>query len=214
MRAFRFLQLGLLATLLASSAVLYAQDDKPQEDKPAKQEEAKPAQPRQNEARPAAKQEDMRAPKQDEAKPAGKQDDMKAPKQEEAKPATEPARPDHPEARQEARPENARQDNARPEPARQEAARPDNAHPAAEHGRIPDDRFRANFGREHSFHPPHPEVVSGRPQFQYGGYSFVMVDAWPADWAYTDDCYIDYIDGEYFLFDLRHPGVRIALTIM
>jgi hypothetical protein len=59
-----------------------------------------------------------------------------------------------------------------------------------------------------------PVIVEGQPRFQYGGYSFALVDAWPADWTYTDDCYIDYIDGEYFLFDLRHPGMRIALFVV
>jgi hypothetical protein len=57
-------------------------------------------------------------------------------------------------------------------------------------------------------------TVQGRPGFQYGGYSFIIVDAWPADWAYTDECYVDYIDGEYFLFDLLHPGVQVALTVV
>lgn len=65
MRAFRFLNLGILAALLASSAVLYAQDEKPQEDKPAKQEE-----PKKDNAKPESK---------DMAKPESKQDDMKAP---------------------------------------------------------------------------------------------------------------------------------------
>jgi hypothetical protein len=40
MPAFRFLNLGILAALIASSAVLYAQDEKQQEDKP-RQEEPK-----------------------------------------------------------------------------------------------------------------------------------------------------------------------------
>jgi hypothetical protein len=88
-----------------------------------------------------------------------------------------------------------------------------NAQPAGKGGRIPDDKFRASFGRSHSFHPSRPTVVNGRPTFAYGGYSFVLVDPWPAEWAYTDDCYIDYVDGEYFLFDLLHPGVRIALVV-
>jgi hypothetical protein len=57
-------------------------------------------------------------------------------------------------------------------------------------------------------------MVEGAPGFFYGGYSFVLVDAWPAEWAYDDDCYVDYVDGEYFLFDLRHPGVRIALMVV
>jgi len=30
----------------------------------------------------------------------------------------------------------------------------------------------------------------------------------------TDDCYIDYIDGEYVLIDLSHPGMQIALEIV
>ena len=59
-----------------------------------------------------------------------------------------------------------------------------------------------------------PVIVEGRPRFQYSGYWFVISAPWPAGWAYTDDCYIDYIDGEYFLFDLLHPGVRIALFVV
>ena len=88
-----------------------------------------------------------------------------------------------------------------------------NAHPAGKGGHIPDDKFRASFGRSHPFHPSRPVIVNNQPTFSYGGYSFVMVDPWPAGWAYTDDCYVDYIDGEYFLFDLLHPGVRIALFV-
>jgi len=29
-----------------------------------------------------------------------------------------------------------------------------------------------------------------------------------------DDCYIEYIVGGYFLLDVAHPGVQIALTIV
>lgn len=80
-------------------------------------------------------------------------------------------------------------------------------------GHIPDDKFRANFGKQHTFAIGRPTVVNNQTTFQYGGYSFQLVDAWPTGWAYTDDCYIDYIDGEYFLFDVLHPGVRIALFV-
>src|ERR1019366_142499 len=38
-------------------------------------------------------------------------------------------------------------------------------------GRIPDDKFKANFGREHSFHVSQADYSNGR-RFQYGGYSF------------------------------------------
>jgi len=33
-------------------------------------------------------------------------------------------------------------------------------------------------------------------------------------WAYADDCYIDFIDGEYVLIDLLHPGVQIVLVVV
>ena len=87
------------------------------------------------------------------------------------------------------------------------------ARPAGKGGHIPDDKFRSSFGKQHTFHPSRPTVVNGQPTFVYGGYSFVMVDPWPAEWAYSDDCYIDYVDGEYFLFDVLHPGMRIALFV-
>ncbi len=84
-----------------------------------------------------------------------------------------------------------------------------------EHGRhIADNDFRAHFGREHRFAPGRVQVVDGRSQFIYGGYTFVLVDAWPAGWAYdADDCYVDYIDGDYYLFNVRFPGVRVLLLV-
>ena len=81
-------------------------------------------------------------------------------------------------------------------------------------GHIPDDKFHSSFGRQHTFVMQRPTVVEGRPTFQYSGYSFILVDAWPEDWAYSDECYIDSIDGEYFLFDLAHPDVRFAVVVV
>ncbi|MFZ3331474.1 MAG: hypothetical protein WA197_12640, partial [Candidatus Acidiferrales bacterium] len=81
-------------------------------------------------------------------------------------------------------------------------------------GRIPDDRFKAHFGREHHFHVGHPEVVEGRPRFSYGGYSFIIVQAWPADWGYDDDVYIIDDGGVYYLCDLAHPGVQLELDVV
>ena len=57
-------------------------------------------------------------------------------------------------------------------------------------------------------------TAQGQPGFQYGGYTFVIVDAWPAGWVNTDECYVDYVDGEYFLFDLLHPGVGVAIMVV
>jgi len=80
--------------------------------------------------------------------------------------------------------------------------------------RIDDAHFREHFGREHHFAIKHVEKVEGRPRFEYSGYRFEIAEAWPAGWSYNDDCYIDYVDGAYFLFDVRHPGVRVAVSIL
>lgn len=80
--------------------------------------------------------------------------------------------------------------------------------------RIDDAHFRSHFGHDHHFAIRHVTMVGGRPHFAYGGYNFEIVDAWPAGWSYNDNCYIDFVDGGYFLFDLRHPGVRIAVTVI
>lgn len=93
-------------------------------------------------------------------------------------------------------------------------ARQEERHEHQEHRRIADEHFREHFGREHHFAVRHVTVVEGRPRFEYGGYRFEIVQSWPAGWAYSDDCYIDFVDGEYYLFNLRHPGVRIAVTVL
>jgi len=97
---------------------------------------------------------------------------------------------------------------------KEDQAQQGHSRPAGKSAHIPDDKFRASFGRQHTFVIGHPEIVGGQPRFQYGGYWFEIVDPWPVGWAYTDDCYIDFIDGEYFIFDMLHPGVRIAVFVM
>jgi hypothetical protein len=98
--------------------------------------------------------------------------------------------------------------------ARKDESQKDASGHAGKGGRIPDDKFRSHFGRQHTFRIGHPEVVGGQPHFQYGGYAFIVVDPWPAGWAYTDDCYIDFIDGEYFIFDVVHPGVQLVVNVI
>jgi hypothetical protein len=166
MRAFRFSVVVILSMLVGCSALVYAQDDKSQEEKP-RQEEAKPE------------------PKQDEAKP---------PKPE----------------KQEEKQKQEQKDSHGQVKSEQQAG---HARPAGKGGHIPDDKFRAHFGRAHTF-TAKTVIVSNQRQFQYSGYTFEFVDPWPQGWAYTDECYIDYIDGEYFLFDLLHPGVRIVVFVV
>jgi hypothetical protein len=142
------------------------------------------AQDQPNDAKPA--HEEAAPPRQEDVKPP-KQDDVK-PLQDEAKPA---------------------QEDAKPSKQAQKAQAAD-----SQHGRIPDDKFRAHFGRQHTLVINKTTIVNGQPRFQYSGYWFTIVDPWPVGWAYTDQCYIDYIDGEYFLFDLLHPGVQVAITVV
>lgn len=88
------------------------------------------------------------------------------------------------------------------------------------HGyRIPQDRFRAHFGRAHCFrvHRNPIIVVDGYPRFQYVGFWFSLVDPWPEYWARTwyetDDVYVDYVNDGYYLYNRRDPKVAIAVNV-
>ena len=96
---------------------------------------------------------------------------------------------------------------------RQEHAQQGKAEPRAQqaHGRIPDDRFRASFGREHRFHVSQSDYRDRR--FLYGGYWFGFVDSWPSNWLYTQDVFVVDIDGVYYLCNPAYPGVNIALSV-
>jgi len=77
---------------------------------------------------------------------------------------------------------------------------------------IPQDRFRASFGREHEFHIGQPIMIGGQASFHFGGFWFGMVDPWPAAWLYTDPVYVDVVNGGYVLVNVDHPGVQVALS--
>jgi hypothetical protein len=81
-------------------------------------------------------------------------------------------------------------------------------------GRIPDERFHSNFGRDHHFRIGNPVLVGGYSRFQYGGYWFGFVQPWPAGWYYTDDVYIDYVDGGYYMYDPYYPGARFSISVV
>jgi hypothetical protein len=80
-------------------------------------------------------------------------------------------------------------------------------------GRIPDDRYRANFGRDHRFRVSEADYRRDR-RFQYGGYSFGFVDVWPSNWLYTQDVFVIEIDGVYYLCNASYPGVNITLNVI
>jgi hypothetical protein len=77
-------------------------------------------------------------------------------------------------------------------------------------GRIPADRFKANFGQQHSFRVTQADYSNHR--FQYGGYSFGFVDPWPSNWLYTQNVYVVDINGVYYLCNPMYPGVNLALS--
>jgi hypothetical protein len=187
----------------------------------------------------AAAQDEHRNEQQDNAHPENRQEQARP--QEQAKPNERPnedrknqqpqSEDRHPERQQDERqmqqPEqrqNTGQQQER-EKDRHEQAQPQGQMPGNEHAqgegregnrrRIPEPDFRAHFGRGHRFAPGRIEVYQGRPQFNYGGYVFALVEPWPAAWAYdTDDYYIDYVDDDYWLYSFDHPGVRLELIIV
>jgi hypothetical protein len=81
-------------------------------------------------------------------------------------------------------------------------------------GRIPDERFQSNFGREHVFRIGNPQMEGGYSRFQYGGYWFGFVQPWPSEWYYTDNVYVDYIDGGYYLYNPYYPGSRVMISVV
>ena len=187
-----FLGAGLLGLLLGTCGVMTAQDGhdeaKPQQQEEPKQDEAKPPR-QQNEPREAKPSREQEQPKAQEAKPSNNQ------KQDEKQ---------NGEMRSGKEQDHAAQNNGGDHAARGSEQRGQ---------RIPDDKFRSNFGRQHTFRV-RTQVVEGQPRFQYSGYWFALATPWPGDWDYADDCYVDYIDGEYVLIDLRHPGVQLALIVV
>jgi hypothetical protein len=93
------------------------------------------------------------------------------------------------------------QHESKPEPNQQHAAG----------GRIPADRFKANFGREHSFRVSEGDYRNHR--FQYGGYWFGFASVWPSNWLYTQDVYVVEINGVYYLCNANYPGVNLTLSV-
>jgi hypothetical protein len=191
---------GILLLAFGIATPAYAQDQHDQ-DHPAKPEDAKPAEKPKQQTEPAKTPSDHPRPAESEAKPPKEP----KPKPEQPK-TTAPSRQQQQDDKDRAK---APQNNEHAQ-GQQDAG---HKQTAQQHGRIPDDKFRANFGRGHRFHVGHPVIVEGRPRFSYGGYSFFVSEAWPGDWGYDDDVYIIEVDGVYYLVDDAHPGVQLELVI-
>jgi hypothetical protein len=161
------------------------------------------------------------------------QDDKDKPKQEEPKAKPKPEDKDKAKPRQEPQPkpdekqqqktdkERQKQDERQQQEANRPTQQRQNAPQAAagnreqaqrghERGqRIPEEKYRASFGREHRFHVHH-----GEQRFQNGGFWFEVVQPWPAAWVADDDCYVEEDGDEYFLVDMLHPDLRVEIVVV
>jgi hypothetical protein len=141
--------------------------------------------------------------KQEQAKPDEKQQqEPKAEKQEQAK---------------EQRSQKAASSNSPQRTEKEEAtqrAQPTLRLSARGNSRIPDAKFQSSFGSGHEFHMGNPVMVGGYSRFQYGGFWFGFVEPWPVGWYYTDDVYIDYVDGGYYMYNPYYPGARFAICVV
>jgi hypothetical protein len=121
----------------------------------------------------------------------------------------QPEKSAKPEQRPAAAPaKNAKQEQTNGKPAEKNAPQQHAANKGG--GRIPADKFKANFGQQHSFRVSAGDYRNHR--FQYGGYSFGFVDPWPNNWLYTQNVYVVEINGVYYLCNASFPGVNLALS--
>jgi len=190
---------AVLSLTLGVAAPAYAQQEQRDQQE---EQKAKPAQQEEKKAQPAAKQEEKNAAQQNKNI---KQEEKNTQQQDKNnKSAEKNAQQQAKNTKQEEK--NAQQQHTQQaKPAQQERRAGGNGG-----GRIPDDRFKANFGREHSFRVSQADYSSHR--FRYGGYSFGFIDPWPSNWLYTQDVFVVEINGVYYLCNPMYPGVNIALS--
>jgi len=193
MKPFKILSALVLFMMLAGAVPIIAQD---QENKSV--QEAQPA-TKPEADRPAQEQRPEPQPEQPQVKQEQKQD--KSEQQDQKQEQKQEQKEEKHAQNEQQKDQNNQSEKMKAEPVRQA-------------GRIPDDQFHAHFGKQHRFHIARPVVVDGAPRFEYGGYTFVLVNPWPAGWLYTDAFYIDFIDGVYYLCDPLHPEVMIAVTVL
>jgi hypothetical protein len=161
-----------------------------------------------------AQQEPHDQQEEQKAKPA--QDEKKAQPEKSAKPEEKNAqqekntKPEEKNAQQ----EKSSKDEKNAQEQHAQEAKPGQSTQRASNnggGRIPDDRYKANFGREHRFHVSQADYSNRR--FQYGGYWFGFEGVWPSNWLYTQDVFVVDINGVYYLCNMNYPGVNIALSV-
>jgi len=183
---------ALLALLLATPAFAMQEPDK---DKPPQQEEPKKEEPKKQEP-------DRQQPQEKEKQQQDKAQADKAKQTDKQQQQTDKDR--------------AKQDKTAQEHAQQvqhdehgnvvQAQRDGGGNGART---IKETDFRAHFGREHTFRVAHRDDR----RFNYGGYWFVYNDPWPAGWSYSDEVYVDEVDGQYYPIDPVHPGIQLLIIV-
>jgi len=156
-------------------------------------------------AAPIYAQEQHEQQEEQKAKPA--QDEKKAQPEKSVKQEKKPAAQEEKNAKPEEK--NAKQEDKNAKPAEKNAPQQERAGNNGG-GRIPADKFKANFGQQHTFRVSQGDYNNRR--FQYGGYSFGFVDPWPSNWLYTQNVYVIEIDGVYYLCNASFPGVNLVLS--
>jgi outer membrane biosynthesis protein TonB len=210
MKSRKVLSAAIVFFLPGAINLAYAQEHGQEKQPEQKQQQTKPAQHQQT-AKPA-----QQAQHQQQAKPA-----QKAEHQQQAKPAQkaehqQTAKPvQQAQHQQQAKPvkqaHEVHQQPAKPAQQQQRASR--GTQTAGGRGSISEAKFHSSFGSSHTFHVNRSEFANGSGRFQYGGYWFNVIDPWPVAWLYTDNVYVDYLNGGYFLCDPVHPGVFISINI-
>lgn len=147
---------------------------------------------------PAYAQQDQHEQQEENKDKPAQEKEKKAQAEKSAKPEEKNAQPEEKGAKPE---ERAAQQKGKPEQNAQHAGG----------GRIPADRYKANFGREHRFRVSAGDYHNHR--FQYGGYWFGFESAWPSNWLYTQDVYVVEINGVYYLCNPSYPGVNLTLSV-
>lgn len=202
-------QVGATVTLLLSLAMFcHAQ----QADQDSDQSTQVPNKP--HEVSPPPQQPEVSPPQgQQEANPRKEVPEAKPPKNERQE-MPQPRRKEQPKAEEQQK-RNEQQTPSHPQGGMSNQA---TQRPVGKSAHIPDSQFKTNFGRSHTFTVNRvittTTVVPNQTQFVFSGFTFVFLDPWPADWLFTDECFIDFVDEQYFLFDVLHPGTRVALFVI
>lgn len=224
MKAFGLINMGVLPLLLEAMAPAYAQRDQHQRDDkyPKQEQEAKPDKQHGSGPEPRKQgkgQQWKQRPPQPQAEPQqqrpakARQEQQRQPQRHEL--ATPPSGQKEPRGQGEQRAvwQEHRARNWQSEHRTWQQRGGYNGY------RIPEGRYRGQFGPEHVFriHSYPLAVFGGYPRFQFGGFWFSVVDRWPEYWSDRwyddDDVYIDFAGDGYYLYNRRHPGDRISISV-